>query len=679
MNALPVSAEQTHLPHPDYRADIDGLRALAVLSVVGYHAFPNWIKGGFVGVDIFFVISGFLISGIIIGSLEQGTFSFAEFYARRVRRIFPALILVMTACYVAGWFVLLPGEYKQLGKHIAAGAGFLSNLFFWQEAGYFDSAALSKPLLHLWSLGVEEQFYIAWPLLLFAAWKRKFNFLSVAFSIGVISFAFSTRESYADVSQAFYSPASRLWELLAGGVLAYLALHKAKPQIEAANGRGHFSGASAAEWADRKSILGALLIGAALLLITREQAFPGGWAALPTFGTCLLISAGPQAWFNRTLLSQRAMVWFGLISYPLYLWHWPLLSFARIIEGDVPTPGMRAAAVCIAVVLAWLTCFLLEKPIRRSKHGTYKTITLLALMCAAGLAGFATYSHDGLEFRLSSFLKISRAAGEWEYPGDMRSFAFKGRDIFYRKSGLEKTTLFIGDSDMEQYYPRIDELIKRSPSSTNSVMFATAEGCAPLPGTTIASYKYCLGFFESSVELALSRKDISTVVIGGLWDEYFSTEARSYFFAADGQKFPVRKGSAGYRYALTELSNSIALLKANHKKVILVLNIPIGSEMDPFYMVQRNLAHFPNVFEVRDGGVNLSALEEKYGYIKKDLVSLAEQNGIEIIDPTKYVCGDATCPSVDADGEPMYKDGQHLRPYFVRKNAAFMDRTVSNP
>jgi len=226
MNAFPYSPEQSDLTHPKYRADIDGLRAIAVLSVVGYHAFPNWIKGGFVGVDIFFVISGYLISGIIIGNLENGTFSFAEFYARRVKRIFPALILVMAACYSFGWMTLLPDEFKQLGKHIAAGAGFVSNLFFWQEAGYFDHAAQTKPLLHLWSLGVEEQFYIIWPLLLFLAWKRKFNFLSLAISIATISFAFSVKISYGDINQAFYSPVSRFWELMTGGILAYMNLHK---------------------------------------------------------------------------------------------------------------------------------------------------------------------------------------------------------------------------------------------------------------------------------------------------------------------------------------------------------------------------------------------------------------------------------------------------------------------
>jgi peptidoglycan/LPS O-acetylase OafA/YrhL len=185
-----------HLAHPKYRPDIDGLRALAVLSVVLFHAFPEVLKGGFIGVDVFFVISGFLISTIIFTSLERGSFSFREFYARRIRRIFPALVLVLASSYVFGWFTLLADEYRQLGKHIAGGAGFISNLMLWTEAGYFDTSAETKPLLHLWSLGIEEQFYFVWPLLLCFAWKRKFNLFTIAIGVAVLSFALNLERGH---------------------------------------------------------------------------------------------------------------------------------------------------------------------------------------------------------------------------------------------------------------------------------------------------------------------------------------------------------------------------------------------------------------------------------------------------------------------------------------------------
>ena len=214
--------------HPTYRADIDGLRAIAVLAVVGFHAFPATVTGGFIGVDIFFVISGFLISSIIFSNLEHNCFSFAEFYSRRIKRIFPALLLVLIASYAFAWFALLPDEYKQLGLHITGGASFMSNFVIWRESGYFDSAAETKPLLHLWSLAIEEQFYIFWPLLLAFVWKRKWSFIGITTTVAIISHAFNTYTITLNPNAAFYSPVSRFWELMFGGLLAYLGLHKPK-------------------------------------------------------------------------------------------------------------------------------------------------------------------------------------------------------------------------------------------------------------------------------------------------------------------------------------------------------------------------------------------------------------------------------------------------------------------
>jgi len=168
-----MTTQSSHLPPSQYRPDIDGLRAIAVLTVVTFHAFPNFMKGGFIGVDVFFVISGFLISGIIFQNLEKERFIFSEFYSRRIKRIFPALSIVLLTTHLVGWFILLADEYKNLGKNIAAGAAFISNFILWKEAGYFDTSAETKPLLHLWSLGIEEQFYILWPFLAWLAWKKK--------------------------------------------------------------------------------------------------------------------------------------------------------------------------------------------------------------------------------------------------------------------------------------------------------------------------------------------------------------------------------------------------------------------------------------------------------------------------------------------------------------------------
>lgn len=208
-------------PHAaGYRPDIDGLRAVAVLAVIAFHAYPGLLPGGFIGVDVFFVISGFLITGVILGDLERGTFTFADFYARRIRRIFPALLVVLVAAWIAGWFLLLADEYKSLGRNIAAGALFLSNVSLWTEAGYFDAAAELKPLLHLWSLGIEEQFYIAWPLVMVIAWRLRGSLVTVAGVIGLVSFVLCVLSADGDPTTAFYLPHTRVWELLVGATLA---------------------------------------------------------------------------------------------------------------------------------------------------------------------------------------------------------------------------------------------------------------------------------------------------------------------------------------------------------------------------------------------------------------------------------------------------------------------------
>lgn len=406
LETLPTKSATSTVAHPAYRADIDGLRALAVLSVVLFHAFPSRLPGGFAGVDIFFIISGYLIGSILIAGIEQGSFRFRDFYARRIRRIFPALLLVMGATLLFGWFALFPDEYKMLGKHVVAGAGFLSNFFLWNEVGYFDTAAETKPLLHLWSLGIEEQFYIFWPMLMVLAWRRGINLLKLALIVLLSSLLINVAGIHKFPSATFYSPASRIWELLCGTVLAYVSVHKSSLFIGIRRHAAHEAGESLLDFSGMRvrnvtSVVGLGMLLASIAMLRAERHFPGWWALLPTFGATLLIAAGPSAWCNRVLLSNRLAVWFGLISYPLYLWHWPLLSFARIIESGLPSTRIRVCAVLAAVVLAWLTYLLLERPLRGSAHGRLKVSLLsFAMLALAALAG-SVYWKDGLPQRAS--------------------------------------------------------------------------------------------------------------------------------------------------------------------------------------------------------------------------------------------------------------------------------------
>jgi peptidoglycan/LPS O-acetylase OafA/YrhL len=382
-----------------YRPDIDGLRAVAVLAVVAFHAFPTRLPGGFVGVDVFFVISGFLISGIIRKRLLENRFSFADFYARRVRRIVPALLVVLVACYAFGWFTLLPIPFEQLGKHIVAGVAFASNFVLWSEAGYFDASAATKPLLHLWSLGIEEQFYLVWPLLLFAVSRWRRGALVLVAVVGIASFAVNLATVHASPVAAFYSPLSRFWELQLGCLLALIDEDdRAKTMPRAL--------------AEAMSIVGALLLAFAIARLDSSLAYPGAWALFPTIGTFLLIAAGPSTMLARLVLSRRAMVAIGAISYPLYLWHWPLLTFASIDAFGSPTLGVRIAAVVVAVVLAVATYVLVERPIRFGTRLRFRTPALLAGLVAIGAIGFVTLQQGGVATRFPSDI---RALADWRY------------------------------------------------------------------------------------------------------------------------------------------------------------------------------------------------------------------------------------------------------------------------
>jgi len=529
-------ADSDHLTHTTYRADIDGLRAIAVLSVVGFHAFPLSVKGGFIGVDVFFVISGFLISTIIFSSLERKSFSFIEFYSRRIKRIFPALLLVLVASFTIGWFVLLADEYKQLGKHIAGGAGFISNFMFWNESGYFDNAAETKPLLHLWSLGIEEQFYIFWPLLLWITWTMRLNLLTITVLIAAISFALNLDKTGSDAVAVFYSPQTRFWELLVGSVLAYMTLHehiifsKFTQKLDAWLGVIVYANppeANGRTLNNIQSVLGAALIITGVFIISKEMRFPGWWAVLPIAGAVLIISAGAQAWLNRVVLSSRVLVWFGLISFPLYLWHWPLLSFTRIVKGEIASAEIRIAVVLVSILLAWLTYRLVEKPVRLGKHGKEKIITLLVLMLAVGNVGYYCYKFDGL---VSRFPKIVQDIITYKVPVESIHKAQRFDTCFLDAAKQDytlfnacespsdkdkKTLLLWGDSHAAHLYTGY----KASFGEGFNIIQRTAGTCPPILDMEIDGIPYCKGINDSIFELIKLKKP-SKIVLAASWISY---------------------------------------------------------------------------------------------------------------------------------------------------------------
>jgi len=441
--------------HPKYRADIDGLRAIAVLLVVFFHAYPKVLPGGFIGVDIFFIISGYLITGILINNLSQSSFSFIDFYSRRIKRIFPALSLVLISCLTFGWFALLNDEYRELGKHVVAGAGFYSNLLLWSESGYFDLSSNVKPLLHLWSLGIEEQFYLVWPILVWITWHKPRIFWLLLIVLLLSSFSLNLYSLNIDSVGTFYSPFTRLWELLLGGLLA--AFHS--------NANWNHLRPGALQ-ANILAVLGLMLIALASIYLSKHSKFPGWLACLPTFGTILIIFAGPIAWVNRILLSNRVLVWFGLISFPLYLWHWPLISFANLIEGEETHSYIKTRLVLISILLSWITYRFIEKPIRLSQFNS--AYFLAAIMSIIGVLGWTVYHNDGYPLRSSiSTTTLTPQARDqignrtWEYIKNnncLTSYPLAGSEKYawwfcMKQDDRKPTSIILGNSYANQLYP----------------------------------------------------------------------------------------------------------------------------------------------------------------------------------------------------------------------------------
>ncbi len=640
-----VSRPRPYSPHLAYRPDIDGLRAVAVLSVIGFHAFSGIFPGGYVGVDVFFVISGYLITSIICRQLSQDSFSFSDFYARRCKRLFPALISVLAAVLAFGWFFLLPNEYELLGKHIAAGAGFISNFAFWREAGSFDGAAETKPLLHLWSLGIVEQFYLIWPPLLVWAWKRKWDGLKIALSVVSVSFVVNVMVvSLWQSADGYYLPPTRFWELLLGAVLAYA--HSFRKE-ETDRLLRLFN-------ANLQAAIGLVLIICSVFALNKATLFPGWWALLPTIGTLLLISAGSQAWINSKLLANRWCVFIGLISYPLYLWHWPLLSYAQILAGGAPSIAVRAFAVCAAFPLSWLTYRAVEKPIRLESNRA--AVTLAATLAVVGCLGLAAFAHQlrarSEKYGLENI--INAATGKWDFPGPYLKSVRTKSGFHFERGEARHRVLFLGDSHIEQYYPRVDRLLAEHPYTSKSVSFVTQRSCLPIhdiPGITPSK---CSGLVDEALLLA-RNPDVDTVVIGAAWNRY------DVFKSPDGEK------------ALQDLAATITALRKLGRQVFVILPIPRGEAFDPANLVHRSILDFG--FFVRRY-VDRTNVDDNTKPIDARLLQIAKTAGARTIDPVDSICPKTDCRTLAEDGMPVYTDDSHLRPGFVREHISFLDPII---
>ena len=555
-----------------YRRDIDGLRGLAVGLVVLFHAFPTTITGGFVGVDVFFVISGFLISGIIFSKLDQGRFSFVDFYERRSRRIFPALVLVLVTVLVFGWTQLHARAYAIVAQQSAAGAAFASNILSWTETGYFSAASETKPLLHLWSLGIEEQFYLVWPPLLVAVWRWKDRLVPIILALAAASFAANVLRIDRDPSGTFYLPFTRLWELLIG---AYVA--RAKLPDSVTKGRN----------ATALSVVGVALILYASFFFD-ARAFPGWRATFPVLGTLALLVAGPTALVNRTVFSTRASVAVGLISYPLYLWHWPLLTFGFLLKGKTPPTKERLIAIALSVVLAWGTYAWLEKRVRFGKHLRQKAIaSFLGLAVIGGVSAFI-WKQKGLPKRAAN--QIAADVGSqlaWDFDIDVHEKTCIDNYGFQKELAAKEAIFCAASAPPDQV-----EVVVFGDSISNSLYYGLAKAlkpkhvgvlhvgmgtCSPFRGQggTFQWNASCASVMDRIYKIVLENPRIHTAILAfDSWD----FDNMNYGLPA-GPNAPKEEK---FKAVTERAKKDIEALQAAHKRVVVSFDAPhLGHGIEP--------------------------------------------------------------------------------------------------
>lgn len=637
-----------------YRPDIDGLRAVAVLAVIVFHAFPRVLPGGFCGVDVFFVISGYLISLIIFRGLDTGTFRFADFYARRVRRLFPALLVLLILCLVAGYIMLLPTEFEELGKTTAAGTVFVQNIVFSKETGYFATNSDLVPLLHLWSLAVEEQFYIFFPPLLVLLWKKRAALPFVLGGLMLGSLAWSVHAAAEQQTGSFYLTHLRAWEFLAGTGLAWA---HTKNILKDATPRGSWLASA-----------GAALLMASFLLIDSRSPYPGWRAAFPVVGTVMLVAAGPTNFIARFLLCRGPVVWIGLISYPLYLFHWPIFSFAHIVKGAPLSMRFTLAAIALSFALAAATYHFIECKWRRGRWGG-TVPSLIAAFALTGVAGLAAwYGWIVPRSDKPQIAKVVAALRERTMRKPIPGVRREGR--YVAVGGRQAVTLFVGDSFGSQYLARIAKVLQGVESSSRGALLLHEGGVPPIPGVSSSEGKNGAQLINPLHQLLETRGEIDRVVISACWPYYFS-EQQNYAFNG----LPLVTTS-GRKAALANLRQLLRNLRQRGKHVTLVLDPPWDGRLAPQKFLKRSF------FGVELGPVPsfryddfLSRGNYPVRQLREEIKEIARSENVEVIDPVEYFVVDGLCVVEDENG-PIRYDTSHLRKSFVREKVLYLDHLL---
>lgn len=644
----------------NYRKEIDGLRAIAVLPVIMFHAGFGYFKGGFVGVDIFFVISGYLIATIIILEKKAGEFSFTGFYERRARRILPALFLVMAICLPFAWLWLLPAEMEKFSASIVAVILFVSNFYFKNQVGYFDGDAELKPLLHTWSLAVEEQYYFIFPIFIIIAWKLHWRYIAGLISLAIIvSIVFAQKTVNDHPAAAFFLLPARIWELLAGAILGvFLSFNS--------------------NWQPRKleselfGILGILLVLYAVVFYDSRTPFPGFHALAPTFGAALIILfASPSTGVGR-LLGNKVLVSIGVISYSAYLWHQPLLAFARHRSIDEPSGLFIGSMVIGSLVLAHLSWRYVEMPVRDRKRFSRKNVFLssaiggLVFLCI----GIVGYYNEGFPHRLATearFLDVKTVQESKCHTSLRRTEQqIMSGDLCVLGASVPPSVAVIGDSHAGAIF---DELEKNAIKEGFSFLAISGGWCVPiLNGFNTRSNagrdSDCVGTTRAAFDRVLEDSDINDVVLVAEWANYTrgnrnNDAPRLYEDLIGAAKTPLDNAILFDR----SLKLTVDRMANAGKNIFIVeptpeFNRPVLAQMQKVFLVKG----VSDRSKISDYSPKISFFE--YAERNREVFSAFQSiRNVNYISVKEIFCSVLECISATPGGDLLFSDTNHVTNY----------------
>ena len=642
-----------------YRPEIDGLRALAIIPVVFFHAGFTGFSGGYLGVDVFFVISGYLITAIILSDLEKGDFSYKKFYERRARRILPALFLVVIICIPFAWVTFLPPGFVEFSQSVVAVTLFIPNILFWTESGYFDTSAALKPLLHTWSLGLEEQFYILYPLTLLAILRYSKEYFGVFILVGIIlSFALAEYSSRFHPSENFYLLPTRGWELLIG---AYIAYKESNNSVQVNERLATFL-----------TSIGVVLILGSVVLFNEQTRHPSIYTLIPVIGTALIIAFGRTKGLTNSLLSNRSLVGIGLISYSLYLWHQPVFVFARTVSLVTLKQEIYILLIIMSVVLALVSYRYVEAPFRNRQRVNTKYFWILTASVASGLIifGLVGFITNGMPNRIPeetrSILNLDKIHGIRVMTEDgVECHARNPKDAcVIGNINVQPTWALVGDSHAGVLAPSLSYALN---TISESALHLTQNGCPyALDLERKDQILHCIEL-NKLIRSRLLQLDIKNVVISGRY--VHGLESTRYNNGEGGIEEgndiwygPLEQVTEEVRYNSVKQSykRSIEELLSNGKTVYLVYPIPeVG------WIVPNQL--FKQLFMGIDREITTSATA--YYSRSQSVINVFDEIGLHA-DLIRVYPGRIFCDSIvkercvtELDNKILYFDDDHLSIY----------------